>query len=217
MTTAGELIIFGGTFDPPHGGHVGMVSLAAQGFPAAEIRVMPAAAPPLSATEEKAAATSFAIRVKMCQAAFSNLGARVKVSELEADLPKPSYTVATLVEILRREPGKKLALMIGEDQLRGFAKWKEPREILKLAQLLVVGRNRPNESRVALAWWIGNTAKELQLDATTDRIVQIPGEVSDASSTELRRLIATREVLPENWLPPAVAAIVKKEKLYLSV
>ena len=159
----------------------------------------------------KEVATSFAARLAMCQAAFKASG--VAVSDFEAQLPKPSFTVASLKALREQAPNQRLGFLIGEDQLRSFPRWKEPLEILKLATLLVVKRPQGPDEQGTLVQAVATAIEALGPDAK-HRIIALEGEVSDAASTEIRRRLLAGDVVPADWLMPEVAEIIKKQRLY---
>ena len=135
-----ELILFGGTFDPPHVGHRICVQAVLDAFPSAEIWVMPTPEPPLAGGGLKGVRTPFAERLKMAQLAFGDMGERIVVSDWESRLPAPHYTYATLEALHEQYPGAELRLVIGSDQAAQLDRWKYPERILALAELIVIPR-----------------------------------------------------------------------------
>lgn len=134
-----EWVFFGGTFDPPHAGHMQAVRFARARFPDAEVVLVPAFAPPVSKDHVKTVHASFPDRVAMCVVAFDEWE-HVQVSSLEEDLEAPSYTIKTLRDLRGEYPTARLAWMIGADQLYSFTSWLEPKAILEIASLVVVPR-----------------------------------------------------------------------------
>ncbi len=126
--------VFGGSFNPPHIGHVLALSWALSTQPFDTILVIPA----LEHAFGKAL-TPFPHRRRMAELAFATLR-RVRVSDLEARLGGASYTVRTLEELSRRAPGVSLRLIIGSDLVDEVPRWKEGARVPELAPLLVVGR-----------------------------------------------------------------------------
>jgi nicotinate-nucleotide adenylyltransferase len=131
MTVVG---VFGGSFDPPHVGHVLALSWALSTQELDEVLVVPA----LEHAFGKVLAP-FAHRRRMVELAVATLR-RVRVSDLEARLGGASYTVRTLEELGRRHPGVSLRLIIGSDLVDEVPRWKEGARVPELAQLLVIGR-----------------------------------------------------------------------------
>jgi nicotinate-nucleotide adenylyltransferase len=129
-----ERAVFGGSFDPPHVGHVLAAAWVLSTSPVDEILVIP--------TFEHVFGkrlTPFAHRLRMCELAFAPLK-RVRVLDLEARLGGASATVRTLEALGREEPGVSLHLIVGSDLVGEIPRWTEGHRIPELASLLVVGR-----------------------------------------------------------------------------
>lgn len=161
-----EWIFFGGTFDPPHVGHMEAVQYVRDHFTDAEIVLVPAFSPPVSKDQNKTVHASFADRVAMCVVAFDEWE-RVQVSSLEEDLEAPSYTIKTLRDLRAEYPTARLAWMIGADQLLGFANWLEPKAILETASLIVLPR--PEVSKSDLVEVAAQLASSLGFKSSIDR------------------------------------------------
>jgi len=126
--------VFGGSFDPPHVGHVLAAAWVLSTSPVDEILVIP--------TFEHVFGkrlTPFAHRLRMCELAFAPLR-RVRVLDLEARLGGASATVRTLEALKREEPRVELHLIVGSDLVGEIPRWTEGHRIPELASLLVVGR-----------------------------------------------------------------------------
>lgn len=134
-----QLIVFGGSFDPPHKGHVGCVSKILERFPSSRVVIMPTPAPPPIGGSTKTPAASMADRLQMCREAFQTFGQKVEVSDFEASLPTPSYSFVTL-RALQETRAESLGLMVGQDNLEKFDLWRQPLDILSRASLVVVAR-----------------------------------------------------------------------------
>ncbi len=126
--------IFGGSFDPPHVGHVLAAAWVRSTAEVDAIVVIPA----LEHAFGKALAP-FAHRRRMCELAFGPIDG-VVVSDLEARLGGASYTVRTLEALRARNPGVELRLVIGSDLVGEVPRWHEGHRVPELAELLVVGR-----------------------------------------------------------------------------
>lgn len=135
-----DRIVFGGSFDPPHLGHVETIRLVQERFPESRIMILPAATPARAQGDTKPGPTaSFTQRLAMCRLAFAG-SPDVTVSDLEGRLPSPNYTVRTLTHLHEEAPEERLGWIMGADQLRAFSRWHEPRRILSLAHLIVLPR-----------------------------------------------------------------------------
>ncbi len=129
-----ELAVFGGSFDPPHVGHV---FLAAYALSIAGVeRVL--AAPTFEHAFGKPL-TAFEQRMEMCTLAFAALRG-VEVSPIERELGGTSRTLRLLKELRARNPGHQLRLLIGSDILAESSRWQGFDEISELAPPIVVSR-----------------------------------------------------------------------------
>lgn len=130
MTTA----VFGGSFDPPHVAHL-LVASYVLGVAGCE-RVLVA---PVEEHAFHKPLTAFAERVELCRACFFDLP-QVEVSTLEAELPKPNYTVRLLERLRAERPAEALRLVIGSDVLPETDRWHDFARVRELAPPFVVTR-----------------------------------------------------------------------------
>ena len=193
--------VFGGTFDPPHIGHLALAERARDELGLARVLFVPAADPPHKRTRAK---TDLAHRLAMTRIAVQGHRA-FAVSELEARRPGPSYTVETLRELRRRRPKAELWLLLGEDSLRDLETWKAPAEIATLARLAVAPRegSAPKRSRGARNSRAGSP----------HRVTWLSGPVLEISSSDLRAR-ARRGASLRVLVPDAVAAYARRHRLY---
>lgn len=126
--------VFGGSFNPPHVGHVLAAAYVLATEPVDRLIVVPAYDHPFGK-----ALAPFAHRRAMCEAAFRDL-ARVEVSSIEQEMGATSRTLYTLRELTARHPGCRLRLVIGADILHEKDKWFGWDEIERLAPPVVLGR-----------------------------------------------------------------------------
>jgi nicotinate-nucleotide adenylyltransferase len=187
-----RLGVFGGTFDPPHLGHLAAASDAAHALALDRVVWVPAADHPFNGS---AVRTRAEVRLEMVRAAIAG-DPRFEASDLEMRRAGPSYTVDTLRELRSAHPGAELFFLTGADNLRDLPKWREPDEIVRLACLVVVSRE----------------GESLPEDAEHPaRAVHVPR--LDVSSTEVRRRVAAGE--PIRYLvPDGVRAVIEREGLY---
>ncbi len=135
--------IFGGTFDPVHNAHVQLVESVLDTNLCDEVWVMPAAESPFKQGQKT---VSFEHRLEMASLAFNHLD-RVKVSDFEKNLPKPSYTLQTFIKLNEKWPEIRFRLCIGSDNLEKFHNWSDYKKLLELTDLIVAERpgfNREN-------------------------------------------------------------------------
>jgi nicotinate-nucleotide adenylyltransferase len=130
-----KVILFGGSFDPIHDGHLSIAMAAISQLNADECWLIPAFDAPLK--ERKL--TSFHHRVNMIKVAIKPYD-RLFVNEIEATLPLPNYTVTTLKHLIKQYPAFSFILLIGGDQAADFQRWKDPDEILSMVDVAVYPR-----------------------------------------------------------------------------
>ena len=203
-----RLLLYGGTFDPPHNGHLNNLRAAAARVRPDRVVVMPAG---LSPFKQSTAAPGSA-RVEMC-ACFRALEAEGAVPALcvsgweveQAALGRRNYTVLTLEMLARTYPEAELYMAMGSDMLLSFDGWHRWEDILRLAHLVVTSRNIGDDPALH--------AKARQLDASGARILFAPVEALPMASSVLRTRLAAGEEC-ENELPVSVRRVIRREGLY---
>ena len=132
--TARRMGLFGGSFDPPHVGHVMVASYVLATEPLDGLFVVPCPEHPLGKT-----LTSWEHRAAMCRLAFRDL-ARVEISDVERHLGPPTRTVRTVEHLLSQDPSLSIALVVGADILDEAHQWYQWGRLVTLVDLVVVGR-----------------------------------------------------------------------------
>ncbi len=143
--------ILGGTFNPPHIGHLVCAQDACDQLDLDEVLLMPVHRPP---HKEAGGDPGPAARLMMCELAVAG-DERLRASSLEVDRGGPSYTVDTLRSLHDRSPEDELTFIVGADMARSLGGWREPAEVLRLARLAVAGRDGASAAEVerAVAPW----------------------------------------------------------------
>lgn len=131
-----RLGIFGGTFDPPHLGHLLAASDAHEALGLDRTLFVPAREQPLKQGRVEGTGEQ---RLEMLRLMLAG-DARFEVDRLEMDRPGLSYTVDTLAALARRYPDAQRALLLGEDLLAELPRWRQPERIASLAELVVLRR-----------------------------------------------------------------------------
>jgi nicotinate-nucleotide adenylyltransferase len=182
-------LLFGGSFDPPHRGHVELAGRAKEELGAERLTVLVSASP-----GHKHVETPAAVRLRLARAAFP---------DDDVQLDEHARTVDTL----RAHPEwDDPVFLIGADEFCDFGAWKEPDEVLRLTRLGVA--TRPGFPRARLEGVLEQLAEP-------DRVLFFEIEPTPVSSRELRaRLAAGEDVGAE--VPSAVGAIIRAEGLYLT-
>jgi len=194
--------ILGGTFDPPHVGHLRLAEVAIEHLALDKLLFVPAGEPwrkvgqPISAAEH---------RLEMTRLAVDSLP-RMDVSTLELDRPGPSYTVDTLGELLARYgPETELYVILGQDALLDLPNWKEPHRIVALAWLGVALRSPGRD--------LDFTDLEAAIPGLSRRLLILPMTFVDVSGTAIREW-ARKGVSLDGLVPLAVEAYIKEHGLY---
>lgn len=192
--------ILGGTFNPPHLGHLVCAQEAYIQLKLERVLFIPARTPPHKPVEEEPGPEH---RLELCRLAVQD-DPRFEVSDLEMKREGPSYTVDTLSELHSNAPDNDLYLIVGGDVAAGLPEWHEPERVLSLATLAVAKRRgTPRESvEAALAHLNGGDRAELF------RMPRI-----GVSSTVVRRRVEAGE--PVRYIvPDAVAEYIIDHGLY---
>jgi nicotinate-nucleotide adenylyltransferase len=196
----GHIGILGGTFNPPHMGHLVMAQDALDQLELDRVVLMPVATPPhKEALEDPGAAA----RVELCRLAVAG-DERFEVSTLEVDRGGASFTVDTLRELHDLEPEHDLTFIVGGDMAQSLPAWREPEAVLALATLAVAEREGVRREDIA---------RRLDPLHDGDRVVFFDMPRIDISSSAIRRRVA--EGRPIRYLvPDAVNEAIAERGLY---
>ena len=197
--------IYGGTFDPPHWGHITAARAAMEQLGLDKLVLIPDRVPPHKALPEGSASPEQ--RLEMAALATAELGRRAEVSDRELRRSGLSYTSDTLAELRREHPEDTLWLLMGSDMFLSLQTWHAPEEIIALARIAPFSREAEDES-AAFAAQKARLEREYGAQIC---IVQNP-EVRELSSTEVRAALAAGR--GSDLLPPAVYGYVLREHLY---
>ena len=162
-----RLLIYGGTFNPPHLGHADALLCAAAALAADRTLVVPAGIPPHKVMEQGSPANEHRLamtRLMGGQAALQS-GVEVEVLDLEMAREGKSYTVDTLRALRRQYPNDELLLFMGTDMFFSFESWRAPEEIAKLAKVVAFYRNADDSAAAFAAPLAGNTCTAYSVTA----------------------------------------------------
>ena len=200
--------VYGGTFNPPHLGHVTAARAVFELLKLDLLLVVPDREPPHKALP--AGSPTPEQRLEMTRLAAEQLGLGDKVRVLDVELKREgrSYTSDTLKALREQYPEDELSLLMGTDMFLTLQAWHTPEEILSLAGIAAFGRTEADTEELFSAQrdYLYRTYPQARIFTLT-----IPGVV-DVSSTELRALLARGE--GANLLPPAVYGYILREGLY---
>ena len=191
------MAVFGGSFNPPHVGHVLGVVYALSTAPIDEVLVVPVYQHPFAKH-----LAPFADRLAMCRLAFGWLP-RVVVSTVEEELGGESRTLRTLEHLAATRPDWSLRLLVGADVLGDLPKWHRWDRIAELAPPLVMGRSGV-PAREADVTWVGSAQGDGSAASGHSSPTQPPAPVLPrVSSTEMREALAAGDVGAVRGLLPA--------------
>lgn len=195
-----KLLLYGGTFDPPHVGHLNNLRAVMDAVGPDKVLVMPAGTPPHKA----ASATPAELRLAMCRC-FLSVDERVELSRWEIDQGGRSFTVNTLRMLHEAWPGARLYLAMGSDMLLSFTAWRDWRGILGLATLVVQSRQGGDGD--------GLCAAADALRAQGGRVVFAHAAPVPCASSDIRSGAVPPERLP-GVLPAEVRDVIHRHDLY---
>jgi nicotinate-nucleotide adenylyltransferase len=199
-TQISRLGVIGGTFDPPHYGHLVLAENARVQLRLDRVFFVLAGQPPHKPDRPITPAHH---RVAMVEAAIADSPA-FALSRVDLDRPGPHYTVEMLALLRREYPEAELFFLIGGDSLAEFLDWRDPAGIVREATLAVM--QRPG-------WEPDLAALERAVPGLRERLVWLDVPYLDIAATDLRRRV--REGLPLRYLvPPPVEAYIREHHIY---
>ena len=185
----GRIGLLGGTFDPPHEGHLWMAERARRGLALAEVLLLPAYHPP---HKDPAEISPYPLRLEMLRLLCA--GRRhLRIDEAERESGGAGYTVDLVRFLQAREPDRRFVLIIGEDSLAEIETWKDPDALFALIEVAVLARAGVRT-------------------ASRRPCILLAGETHPAQSRLIRQAIAAGA--KPRWLPPALAAFIAEKGLY---
>lgn len=192
--------ILGGTFNPPHLGHLVCAQEAYLWLSLDRVMLIPARIPPHKPVKEEPGAGH---RLELCRVAISG-DDRFTVSDLEVRRAGPSFTVDTLRQLHSQAPDNELFLIVGGDVAAGLPQWREPEEVLSLATLAVAKRRGTSRTAVEGA---------LQALRGGERAEFFRMPRIGVSSTMIRRRVRAGQPI-KYMVPDAVASYIERHQLY---
>ncbi|WP_444996914.1 nicotinate-nucleotide adenylyltransferase [Aliikangiella sp. IMCC44359] len=206
--------LFGGTFDPVHYGHIGVIEALTQLSPDIPIRLLPCAIPALKSLPQ----TTFQQRVEMLELGVSNYSS-VIIDQREQLRSKPSYTYETL-EMLRQDySNKRFFLVMGMDSLLSLKQWFQWKSLSQICHLVIVNRpgvtiSQAEQACKACGFYLEQTFEKVTL-YPVGRCFLLKMPEKKQSSTEIRHLIKNKRTL-DSMLPQSVIEYIRNNHLYES-
>lgn len=206
------MVLFGGTFDPPHNGHLSLLRHICDRFSLAEIRVMPCYLP----THKQRSSTSINDRIAMVER-FCGIDSRFTIELCEIHSAVPTFTVNTLEQLISAHQ-LPILLVIGEDSLQHFTAWHRWQRILELAALIVARRTSRHEFMLTSV--DSRLHQRVSLDSgasappETGQILVLNNPIQKAAS----RLIRTGQVGRlglESQVPECIREYIIEKRLYV--
>ena len=194
--------IYGGTFNPPHIGHLGAARQAVDILDLQKLLLIPDRIAPHKILPGNSPTPRQ--RLEMLQIAASNCG-KIEVSDIELRREGVSYTYQTVLELKEQYPDAELVLFMGTDMFLSFLNWRNPRIILENASIGVFYRGERGESEAI-------EEKKAEMERLGATVYLVKNEVVNISSTQMRRLLAFR--CAGEFLPDGVLDYIREHRLY---
>ena len=175
--------IYGGSFNPIHFGHIGLTKWVIENTDLDEVWLMVSPNNPL---KDKSILADEQERLEKAKEAIRREGERIRVSDFEFHLPRPTYTANTLRALAKEYPEHEFTLIIGEDNLQIFDQWRENQYILENYRVFVYPRRDKAGTQGATQPAAGTQPREATLPAK-GTIFLTGAPYFDISSTELRK------------------------------
>jgi len=202
---------YGGSFDPPHCGHLAVAQAAAEAFALDKVLLAPTAQQPLKPQGAEAAFDDRLAMVRLlCEGQRRLEASELEAPELEApgQVPAPNYTIDTLHRLRARlQPNDEIFVVVGIDAFLELERWRDPRGLLAAAQWVVVAR--PEFALERLDAMQLSSAERARVHVLTE--LQVP-----VSATEIRRRLQAGEDCSE-WLPQPVLDYIRERGLYKKI
>ena len=193
--------IFGGTFNPVHNGHVKLAESVCNKISFDKLFIIPTKIPPHKYALELASEQD---RLTMCRLAFDN-DEKYTISDYEIKQSGKSYSINTLKYLKQLFPDDTLYLIMGSDMLLMFNQWKEYKEIVKLANLVVIARHDEDIKKI----------KDYQpfIKDIGGNCIIVDVIPYDISSSQIRKMIKQNEEIA-CYLPEKIVKYIYSKKLY---
>ena len=194
--------IFGGSFNPPHLGHVHAARYAALSLGLDRLMLIPSGKTPCKPVPELTASPEQ--RVKMLSIAFASVPI-AEVSSMELDRGGESYTWETVRQIRRDNPEAELFLLLGTDMFLKFPQWVDADKLCGEVTLVSMNRGEKGEQENLIR-------AAARIESMGGRTVMLDNPVNPISSSQVRRLLAFEGA--DSFLPEGVLSYIRREKLY---
>lgn len=207
------LVLFGGTFDPVHYGHLRCAEEARQKLAVKSLSLLPAGQPAHRAMPRASAAQRLDM-LKLAIAEFPHLN----IDTREIDRDGPSYMVDTLKQIRQQWPQRPLMLLVGQDAANHLDSWYQWLELFELAHIVILTRPAAN---VAYSQELSDLIQNKQVrtaaglkSSPAGHVLHLQVAAIDISATMIKSIMRLGRT-PKGMLPAAVLAYIEENQLYL--
>ncbi len=193
--------IYGGSFNPPHAGHIQAARQAMEALSLDRLLVIPAGIAPHKVMPPNSPTALQRLEMLRIAAVYPGM----EVSDLELRREGKSYTWETIAQVRAENPDAELVLLMGTDMFLSFLTWKNPEKIWEDAALAVMYRGEKGEKTAILA-------QKAELERRGARVFLVENSVIQISSTQLRRLLAFG--CASDFLPDGIGEYIRARGLY---
>ena len=189
--------LYFGSFNPIHNGHLHVAHRALDQQQLDELLLVVSPQNPFKENRDLASEEH---RLRMAQIACTNEN-HIRICDIEFGLPRPSFTIDTVRELIAINPNRSFQLIIGDDNLPGFNRWKEFEALLNLVELVVYPRTNATPTIPGF------------LEPFKKRIQFLTGDLVDISATDIRGRVHHKESIT-GLTHPLVIEYIEKNNLY---
>lgn len=197
-----KLLVYGGSFDPPHMGHMNLLQSAIATVKPNKTLVVPSGVAPHKISSQ----TPGEVRLEMCRC-FLTLGGNIYLSDIELRRSGKSYTIDTIGELEIIFPNAQIYLCVGSDMFLNFESWQRWETLLNKA-VLVIGARQED-----IAPDMQKTAERLQHKG--GRLMFVHGKALPMASADIRKAVKKGKDVSE-YVPKEALSVIKEHGLYLS-
>ena len=195
-----DVVIFGGTFDPIHVGHLKVAKLTLEYLKVDQIVFVPAGDPYLKSNKRKI--TNSELRLEMIRLALKDENEpKFSISDVEIKKNGPSYTLDTVIEFKKKKV--KPIVLLGIDSVLSMIDWEDPEALIKESKILAISRPGFN----------GSDLKNLIIKGINGAVTILEINTPDITSSDIRNRIKTEKSI-KNMVSPRVETFIRKKKIY---
>ena len=198
----GRIGIYGGTFNPPHMGHLQAAQYAIEALCLDKLLMIPTNISPHKAMAEDSPSPEN--RLEMVRLCLQDVP-RAQACDIELRREGPSYTWQTVTQLRQEHPDDELYLLMGTDMFLSFESWREPERITEEATLAVFYRGDKNEIADI-------EAQKAKMEQASVRVTLVKNPVLEISSTQLRRMLVLQ--CASEFLHPDVEQYIRQNDFY---